>query len=232
VPIKKFSQVAAAGANPASTANLVGYDSTGPTDYSWTLPEVQGSMWASPIFTGTVTTPNGATFNSTFGYKDASGGIAIGVTPPSDVGAGILLMTGVTTFGGSYLDSPRFHVSEFTCNQYATNVSSNKQIDTSTPSWALSMQAGFRNGMFLVFAAAGAVVDSDRIIVLAIDQYGQIITPTYTVATLPAGTAGGRLFVTDSNLTMSGNFGANISGHGTGGNTVPVFFDGANWLIG
>lgn len=31
---------------------------------------------------------------------------------------------------------------------------------------------------------------------------------------------------------MAGNYGTTIAGHGTGGNTVPVFYDGANWRIG
>jgi filamentous hemagglutinin len=58
--------------------------------------------------------------------------------------------------------------------------------------------------------------------------FGQIPT---TVGNLPsATTAGLRAFVTDSNRVASGNFGATVA---TGGsNTVSVFSNGSNWLIG
>ena len=51
----------------------------------------------------------------------------------------------------------------------------------------------------------------------------------YTVATLPTGTIGDRAYVTDSTVIASGNFGATVAG--TGGNVVPVFYDGTNWII-
>ena len=51
----------------------------------------------------------------------------------------------------------------------------------------------------------------------------------YTVATLPSRPAGTRTFVTDSTVAASGNFGATVAG--TGSNTVPVFYDGTNWII-
>lgn len=52
----------------------------------------------------------------------------------------------------------------------------------------------------------------------------------YTVATLPGTpSAGDRTFVTDSTVAASGNFGATVVGGGA--NTVPVFYDGSNWII-
>lgn len=53
----------------------------------------------------------------------------------------------------------------------------------------------------------------------------------YTVATLPTtGTLlGRRTYVTDSTVVASGNFGATVIGGGA--NTVPVFYDGTNWII-
>lgn len=47
----------------------------------------------------------------------------------------------------------------------------------------------------------------------------------------PAATSVGRqYFVTDSTVAASGNFGATVAGAST--NTVPVFSNGTNWLIG
>jgi len=51
-----------------------------------------------------------------------------------------------------------------------------------------------------------------------------------TVAGLPGSpVAGLRGFVTDSTVAAAGNFGATVVGGGA--NTVPVFYDGANWII-
>jgi len=57
-------------------------------------------------------------------------------------------------------------------------------------------------------------------------------SPLGTVTQLgtASGKAGARAFVTDSTVAASGNFGAIVAG--TGSNTVPVFSDGTNWLIG
>jgi len=58
---------------------------------------------------------------------------------------------------------------------------------------------------------------------------GTVTTGAYTVATLPTPTTGMRCYVTDSNVTASGNFGATVAAGGA--NTVPVFYDGTNWII-
>jgi hypothetical protein len=52
-------------------------------------------------------------------------------------------------------------------------------------------------------------------------------TNSYTVATLPAGSAGMRAFVTDATVTT---FASAVAGGGT--NKVPVFHDGTGWKIG
>lgn len=51
--------------------------------------------------------------------------------------------------------------------------------------------------------------------------------PSYTVAGLPAGTAGDRAFVTDA-LTPA--FGSAVVGGGAV--TVPVYYTGAAWFVG
>jgi hypothetical protein len=51
-------------------------------------------------------------------------------------------------------------------------------------------------------------------------------TTGYTVATLPAGTVGMRTYVTDA---LAPSFGVAVAG--SGAVTIPVFYDGANWIV-
>jgi hypothetical protein len=55
---------------------------------------------------------------------------------------------------------------------------------------------------------------------------GPIRTTGYTVATLPAGTVGMRTYVTDA---LAPSFGVTVSGGGAV--TIPVFYNGANWIV-
>jgi hypothetical protein len=55
---------------------------------------------------------------------------------------------------------------------------------------------------------------------------GPIRTTGYTVATLPAGTVGMRTYVTDA---LAPVFGVAVAG--SGAVTIPVFYDGANWIV-
>ena len=52
----------------------------------------------------------------------------------------------------------------------------------------------------------------------------------YTVATLPTGVAGRRAFVTDSGNTLASHHGQAVANGGA--NFVPVYYDGAAWLVG
>ena len=68
-----------------------------------------------------------------------------------------------------------------------------------------------------------------------LDVDGAIKSKIYTVNTLPtanSSAAGARAFVSDSQMSASGNFGATIAGYGSGSYTVPVWCDGAYWYIG
>lgn len=56
---------------------------------------------------------------------------------------------------------------------------------------------------------------------------GVMLVSTYTVATLPTALVGMRAIVTNANSTT---FHSVVAGGGA--NTVPVFYDGANWRIG
>jgi hypothetical protein len=55
---------------------------------------------------------------------------------------------------------------------------------------------------------------------------GAIRTTGFTVATLPAGTVGMRTYVTDA---LAPSFGVAVAG--SGAVTIPVFYDGANWIV-
>jgi len=61
-----------------------------------------------------------------------------------------------------------------------------------------------------------------------VETNGTVTTGAYTVATLPTPATGMRAYVTDSNVTASGNFGATVAAGGS--NIVPVFYDGTNWI--
>jgi hypothetical protein len=56
---------------------------------------------------------------------------------------------------------------------------------------------------------------------------GSINTGGYTVATLPTGVTGKRVYVTNA---LSPVFGSTVVGGGTV--TVPVFYNGSNWIVG
>jgi hypothetical protein len=55
---------------------------------------------------------------------------------------------------------------------------------------------------------------------------GPIQTTGYTVATLPAGTVGMRTYVTDA---LAPSFGVTVAG--SGAVTIPVFYNGTNWIV-
>jgi hypothetical protein len=55
---------------------------------------------------------------------------------------------------------------------------------------------------------------------------GAIRTTGFTVATLPAGTVGMRTYVTDA---LAPSFSATVVGGGAV--TIPVFYNGTNWIV-
>jgi hypothetical protein len=60
-----------------------------------------------------------------------------------------------------------------------------------------------------------------------LDVAGTIKTLGYTVATLPTGVTGARAYVTNA---LAPTFGATVV---TGGAvTIPVFYNGTNWIVG
>ncbi len=67
---------------------------------------------------------------------------------------------------------------------------------------------------------------------LDIDVDGRIVgvNITYIVSGLPTPVVGAKAFVTDATLTIILGLGTVVVG--SGGNKVPVYSDGTNWLIG
>jgi len=86
------------------------------------------------------------------------------------------------------------------------------------------------NSKGFIYAADYSANFTDRSLVDSAHVNRKVGLTGYTVATLPGTpTTGQREYVTDSTVAASGNFGATVVGGGA--NTVPVFFDGTNWII-
>jgi hypothetical protein len=66
----------------------------------------------------------------------------------------------------------------------------------------------------------------------AVETNGTVRTGAYTVGTLPTPVTGMRCYVTDSNRAASTHFGSTVIAAAGGTNyTVPVFYDGTDWII-
>lgn len=104
------------------------------------------------------------------------------------------------------------------------NGGSNVVVDTDIGSTVQAYDADTtKNDVANTFTATQTIPD--------IDVSGRIAFTPKTVASLPGTPAAGmRDMVSDSTVAASGNFGATVAG--TGSNTVPVFYDGTNWVIG
>lgn len=76
------------------------------------------------------------------------------------------------------------------------------------------------------------IEDATGVDLLNIKSTGVVVGLATTVASLPAAASNtyGRVYVSDSTVAASGNFGAIVAGGGA--NKVPLWSDGANWLIG
>lgn len=80
---------------------------------------------------------------------------------------------------------------------------------------------------------APAVYPAEKLDVVGnIKASGTVKTGGYTVATLPTPSTGMRCYVTDSNRSASTHFGSTvIAAAGGTSYTVPVFYDGTDWII-
>ena len=95
---------------------------------------------------------------------------------------------------------------------------------------------GTRKDGFVVLADGTVTADSLTTATIESEATGKVLLTKeysvagYTYATLPTGVTGRRTYITDSTVVASGNFGAAVT-VGGGANTVPVFYDGTNWII-
>jgi hypothetical protein len=90
-----------------------------------------------------------------------------------------------------------------------------------------SVVGNISTGNLTTTGAAGNITGANVI------SANTLVTLATTFSGLPAaGTAGAgaRDFITDGNLVASGNFGSVVAGGGS--NSVPVYSDGTNWIIG
>jgi hypothetical protein len=114
------------------------------------------------------------------------------------------------------------------------NTDSNVSVSQSSTQFAIRSNA---TEVVIQSAAASANATSISLTVALTElDKGTFLAPVirtaaYTVATLPTGTNGDRIFVTDSNATYA-SLGVGVTVTGGGSNDVPmIFLDGA-WVTG
>ena len=93
------------------------------------------------------------------------------------------------------------------------------------PANAIQVAGGYAAGVTSVILTAGAATATLTTTGLAV--VGTVKTSGYTVAGLPAGVVGARAYVTNA---LTPVFGAAVVGGGAV--TIPVFYDGTNWIVG
>jgi hypothetical protein len=187
---------------------------------------------------GNNTSGAGATVSwSTPMTLDASGNLGVGTTSPGaklDVFGGSLFVGShyVSTTNTDYKIQLR-SVGPATNNNYTATISlaggTTQPADTSlvfsTQNWNGSayvvgekMRLDNQGNLLVGLTSATGVA--------LLQVSGPIQTTGYTVATLPAGTVGMRTYVTDA---LAPSFGVAVAG--SGAVTIPVFYDGADWIV-
>jgi hypothetical protein len=208
----KLSQIAPAGANVNSNTRLVGYDSSGPTDYYWTLTELTTTFWASPTFTGTITFPDGLSTATSAGFTILSNSNSSQGPTIENTNAGTSATAQFTLSNGTNLASV-----------FWTGVNYNNGVGTLGNTLGLFVEGPFQLVNYnLGIGHAYVNINS------TIQGTCSVGTP-FTVATLPAGQlTGSRAWVTDQNGAPT------FLGTLTGGGSIvcPVFFNGSAWVAG
>jgi hypothetical protein len=152
---------------------------------------------------------------------DASGNLGVGTTSP---------LTKIHAMSSSA--SVTFSLSPNNSNNnnaYLTNDATYVSLGSSVGS------TGVKFRVALTAPDNAATIDSSGVLLVGLTSAtgvaklqvsGPIRTTGYTVATLPAGTVGMRTYVTDA---LAPSFGVAVAG--SGAVTIPVFYDGANWIV-
>jgi hypothetical protein len=167
---------------------------------------------------------------------DSSGNLGLGVTPSAWITSFKAL--DINTIGGVAASGT---TAQFLRNSYfdgtnyvykTTSTAERYQQGTGGHTWftAPSGTAGnaitFTQAMTLNASGNLLVGLTSATGVALLQVSGPIRTTGYTVATLPAGTVGMRTYVTDA---LAPSFGVAVAG--SGAVTIPVFYDGANWIV-
>lgn len=180
------------------------------TTYSYKLPAVSGSTLASiglaQTWSALQTFNNGITMTGGFIFNT----IASNFSATS-------LTTGLITLGGT-AQTGTITLGQSTVSQ-TVNISNGATASGSTKT--LNIGTNGAAGSTTAITIGGTANTSTT------TMNGLVKLQTYTVATLPTGSAGAKSFVTNA---LTPTFGAAVVGGGAVG--VPVYHDGTSWKVG
>jgi hypothetical protein len=230
----------------------IGYDANGKGFFATSAFNDTGSAWQYTA-TGLAATLYSADFGTHKWFIAPSGtaGNAITFTQAMTLDASGNLLVGTTTAVGKFtVDSgsssnyAAFNTTNATGGYAEFSSSGTAQGDIGTAAQIVSGGAstdfginarGARNLIFGTNNTERARIDSSGNLLVGLTSAtgvaklqvsGPIQTTGYTVATLPAGTVGMRTYVTDA---LAPSFGVTVAG--SGAVTIPVFYNGTNWIV-
>jgi hypothetical protein len=166
---------------------------------------------------------------------DSSGNLLVGTTTP--VGKFTVDSGSSSNYAAFNTTNATGGYAEFRSNGTAQgDIGTAAQIVSGGASTDFGINArGARNLIFGTNNTERARIDSSGVLLVGLTSAtgvaklqvsGPIQTTGYTVATLPAGTVGMRTYVTDA---LAPSFGVTVAG--SGAVTIPVFYNGTNWIV-
>jgi hypothetical protein len=158
----------------------------------------------------------------------ADGTVGIGTSNPAGIGGLLSVVTGTNNGPGYFRNTS---TSGITSDQLQVGVSQSTSLtsfylsrfytNVTTSPAVMHHVRGDGQGYFAGDVGIGTSSPAAKL-----DVAGPIKTLGYTVATLPAGVTGMRAYVTDA---LAPSFGVTVAG--SGAVTIPVFYNGANWIV-
>ena len=167
---------------------------------------------------------------------DSSGNLGLGVTPSAWGGSFKALQVGdrsaiVSVSNSTILSSNYFN--DGTADKYMLSAAASIYQQIGGDHRWLIAPSGTAGDAISFTQAATLTANGEYLVgltsatgVAKLQVSGAIRTTGFTVATLPAGTVGMRTYVTDA---LAPAFGVAVAG--SGAVTIPVFYDGANWIV-
>jgi hypothetical protein len=184
----------------------------------------------------------GSLYNSGYQTSDlmtlfASGGLSIGNT--TDPGATNLSVTGTVKIGTT-LSNAKLQVSNNGAETFeflpaeSSNVNATQFYNRNTSTWVTNKLNAQDHRFFITGGEQARISNSGGLSVGTttdagvgnILANGTVKTGGYTVATLPTGVTGARAYVTNA---LAPSYGATVVGGGSV--TIPVFYNGTNWIV-